>query len=87
MIAGHSVLEKHSSLEAVDALARRLSPGDKVRLIELLTPSIERDLSVVKSGSRSSLFGLCSDLGPAPSEEEIDEARRQEWANFPREEI
>jgi hypothetical protein len=81
------VVEKHASLEAVVALAKQLSPRDKVRLIELLAPSIERDLSAVKSGPRRSLFGLSSDLGSAPSVEEIDEARRQEWADFPREEI
>lgn len=81
------MFEKHSSLEAVVALAKRLSGRDKVRLIELLAPSIERDLLAVESGPRRSLFGLCSDLGSAPSLEEIDEARRQEWAGFPREEI
>jgi hypothetical protein len=29
-------------------------------------------------------IGLCADLGPAPTAEEIDEARRQLWAGFPR---
>ena len=30
------------------------------------------------------LVGLCADLGPAPSAEDIDEARREMWASFPR---
>ena len=30
------------------------------------------------------LFGLCADLGPAPSADDIDEARREMWASFPR---
>jgi hypothetical protein len=34
-----------------------------------------------------SLIGLCADLGPAPSAEEIDEARREMWAGFPRDDI
>lgn len=34
-----------------------------------------------------SLLGLGADLGPAPSGEEIDGARREAWANFPREDI
>lgn len=32
-------------------------------------------------------IGLCADLGPAPSAEEIDEARREMWAGFPRDDI
>jgi hypothetical protein len=36
---------------------------------------------------RRSLYGLCADLGPAPSAEDIDEVRREMWANFPREDI
>ncbi len=36
---------------------------------------------------RRSLLGLWADLGPAPSAEDIDEARREAWANFPRDDI
>jgi hypothetical protein len=32
-------------------------------------------------------IGLCADLGPAPSADEIDEARRDLWAGFPRDDI
>jgi hypothetical protein len=32
-------------------------------------------------------IGLCADLGPAPSAEEIDDARREMWAGFPRDDI
>jgi hypothetical protein len=81
------VNQKFASLEEVVALAKQLSPRDKVRLIERLARSIESDLLSARPTSRKSLFGLCSDLGPAPSADEIDEARRQEWASFPREEI
>jgi hypothetical protein len=66
---------------------RAAFPRDKVRLIELLAPSIERDLLVGQPKARKSLFGLCSDLGPAPLSEDIDQVRRQEWAGFPKEEI
>ena len=34
-----------------------------------------------------SLDGLLADLGPAPTEEEIAEARREMWGNFPREHL
>ncbi len=32
-------------------------------------------------------IGLCADLGPAPSADEIDEGRRDVWAGFPRDDI
>jgi hypothetical protein len=32
-------------------------------------------------------IGLCGDLGPAPSAEEIDEGRREMWAGFPRDDV
>jgi hypothetical protein len=34
-----------------------------------------------------SFLGLCEDLGPAPSAEEIDEARREMWGGFPSDDI
>jgi hypothetical protein len=79
--------QKFARLERVIALAKQLSPRDKVRLIEHLAHSIESDLLSARPAPRKSLFGLCSGLGPAPSADEIDKARRQEWASFPREEI
>ena len=74
-------------LEKVVEMAKQLPPRDKARLIEILAALIEGDLPATPVGARKSLFGMCSDLGPAPSAEEIDEARREEWAGFPREEI
>lgn len=75
-------------LDDVVTLALQLSPVDKVRLIEKLAPVLERDLISKPAGiSQRSLYGLCADLGPAPSAEEIDQARREAWANFPREDI
>ena len=34
--------------------------------------------------TRRSILGLCADLGPAPSAEDIDQARREMWSTFPR---
>ncbi|WP_254563832.1 hypothetical protein [Oscillatoria sp. HE19RPO] len=75
------------TLEQVLQLAKQLSLSDKVRLIEQLAPEIQRELPPTDSQARRSLWGLCADLGTAPSAEEIDEARRDVWANFPREDI
>lgn len=33
------------------------------------------------------LIGLCADLGSAPSAAEIDQARREMWAGFPRDDV
>ncbi|MEH2077349.1 MAG: hypothetical protein V7K57_23625 [Nostoc sp.] len=61
---------------------------DKVRLIEQITPDIERELTDKSSiVLRKSLWGLYADLGKAPSTEEIYAVRSEEWASFPRQDI
>jgi hypothetical protein len=76
------------ALEEITEMALRLSPVDKVRLIEKLAPALERDLVTQPTNTpRRSLYGLCADLGAAPSADEIDQARREAWGNFPREDI
>jgi len=73
------------TLEQVVALARQLPPLEKIRLIERIVPEIERD--ILNQKPQKSLLGLCADLGPAPSAEDIDEIRQEMWAGFPREDI
>lgn len=76
------------SLKEVIKLAKQLSTVDKVRLIQQIAPDIERELTdKLSTHPRQSLWGLCADLGNAPSTEEIDVARSEEWASFPREDI
>ena len=74
-----------TTLARIVAEAKELSIVDEVRLIEQVAPEIERDLTPAGVKPRRSLWGLCSDLGPAPSADQIDEARREAWAGFPRE--
>ncbi|MBE9000204.1 MULTISPECIES: hypothetical protein [unclassified Nostoc] len=63
------------SLQEVIKLAKQLSTVDKVRLIQEVAPDIERELTDKLSNfPRQSLWGLCADLGNAPSTEEIDAA-------------
>ena len=71
-----------------DALAvvEKLSPLEKIKLLEKLASSLEQDWPEPKKPRRS-LYGIFADLGDAPSAEEIDEARREMWGNFPREDI
>ena len=72
--------------EALDVV-KQLSPVDKARLIEQIVPDIERELVAIPPAPLKSLWGLCADLGPAPTSADIDQARREEWASFPRGDI
>ncbi|MGD1919697.1 MAG: hypothetical protein ACFCAD_12870 [Pleurocapsa sp.] len=58
-------------------LAKQLTSIDKVRLIQQLTPDLEKELLSTKPQSKKSLLGLCADLGKAPSALEIDNARNE----------
>ena len=79
--------KKAVTLEEAAVLASRLSPLDRVRLVERVMSDLERDLMASGTRGRRSLYGLCADLGPAPSAVEIDQARREAWADFPREDV
>jgi hypothetical protein len=76
-----------SSMKVVTAdtvlnLLRQLPPRERLRVIAQALPQAKRGLSETRRPLKS-LRGLCADLGPAPSAEEIDQARREAWANFP----
>lgn len=73
------------TLEEALALVRQLSSVDKTRLIERISPDIQRELKTGRSIPRKSLRGLWRGLDI--TEEEIAEARREMWGNFPREDI
>ncbi|MBD2335676.1 hypothetical protein H6G64_01565 [Calothrix sp. FACHB-156] len=75
------------SLKDVIKLAKQLSSVDKLRLIQEITPDLERELMYGSPIPRKSLWSLCADLGSAPSTEEIDKSRSEEWIDFPREDI
>lgn len=77
-------MPKTVTLDEVLDQARKLSPLDKLRLIERVAPDLEKALEAPQPGRERSLLGLCKDLGPAPSEEDIDEARREAWGGFAR---
>ena len=77
---------KPVSLEDVVVLARQLSPRDKLRLVERVLPDLDGALAAGRTGRRS-LLGLCSDLGAAPSAQEIDAMRQEGWKGFPREDV
>lgn len=80
-------MDHHATFEDVLKLAEHLTPLEKVRLIKRLAPDIERELASGERKPGVSLFGILKDHGPAPTEEEIDESRREMLANFPRDDI
>ncbi|HZF38613.1 MAG TPA: hypothetical protein VE715_07305 [Blastocatellia bacterium] len=77
------------SFEQVFNLAQLLKPSDQARLISQLAEMIENTFEAqgIAPPSRRPLRGLLADLGPAPSTEDIDEARREMWGNFPRDDF
>ncbi len=74
------------TVESVLEMLRKLSPRDRLRVIARALPEVEQELPESRQKLKS-LKGLWADMGPAPSAEEIDEARREMWANFPRDDI
>jgi hypothetical protein len=74
------------SFDEVLALARRLGPVDQARLAARLAPMMDHVLARMESPeaacSQPSLRGLLSDLGPAPSGEDIEDIRREMWPTF-----
>ena len=73
------------TLEQVLELVTNLSTRDKVRLIELVAPQIEKAMPVEPQKPLRSLYGLWR--GFSISEEDIAEARREMWGNFGEREI
>ncbi len=71
------------TLEQVLDLARRLTPLDKVRLIKGVVPDLEAPLSAVADAHLplQSAYGICADLGPAPSAADIDEVRQEPFGS------
>jgi hypothetical protein len=77
--------EQFTDYEQAVAFALNLSPLEKVRLVEQVMATLEQDLTVGQKKPKRSLYGLWSDVNV--SAEDIDDARREMWGNFPHEDI
>jgi hypothetical protein len=64
------------NLESVIELARQLNPLDKLRLVERVIPDLEPTLRASSPYPLKTYYGALSDLGPAPSADDIAEVRR-----------
>jgi hypothetical protein len=78
--------QENPTFEDVLKLVERLSSDDKRRLFQHIASDVTRE-EPTERRPRKSMRGILADLGPAPSSEDIDEARREAWKNFPREDI
>lgn len=68
-------------------LAKQLTPLEKVRLIEEVVPDLEAPLEALSTRRvpLQSAYGICADLGLAPSSEDLAAIRQEMCKNFPRE--
>lgn len=67
-------------------MLRKLPPHEQLKVISQALPEIEKQLGR-KARPRKSLRGLWKGLGPSISAKVIDDARREMWQNFPREDV
>ena len=68
--------------EAVVAKLRELPSEKQQKVLDFA-----RSLGTEKKRPLKSGYGLWKDLGISISEEDIDEARKEMWGNFPREQF
>jgi hypothetical protein len=74
-----------ANYENVRNLAQQLRPEEQAKLIADLSLGLARQIEA-EIGPPEPLYGSLAHLGPAPSAEEFDEARREMWANFAQDE-
>ncbi len=70
-------------LNHVRHLAMSLSPEEQLKLIADLASQLQIPSQPIPRKKARTTRGALADLGPAPSAEEIDEARREAWAGVP----
>lgn len=72
-------------LQQAVEIALNLSVLDRVRLVERVMATLERDLTSKSNVSDRSLYGVWNDV--TVSAADVDEARKEMLNNFPREDI
>jgi len=72
-------------IEGAIEVVLNLPQLEKVRLVERLMATLERDIAQQTHKSRPSQYGSWADV--SVSDSDISEARQSMWGNFPREDI
>lgn len=63
-------------LEQVKQLAAKLSHAERACLVEWLESTMsDESAASAPTAPRRSLYGLCADLGPGPTDKDIEEVR------------
>ena len=78
-------LKKSITVDSVLADLLKLSPRERLEVIARAAEGMETEVPDSPRKPKKSLRGLWE--GVSISAEEIDEARREMWANFPRDDI
>jgi hypothetical protein len=79
--------ESPVGLHQIAEMATTLSPVERIRLVEQIMATLERELAPQeKKRPRRSLYGIWAE-DVAISEAEIAEVRRELWSNFPRDDV
>ena len=78
---------KIPTIEDLIEYAKRLSAFDKLRLVEVLIPDVKATIAEAPPKALKSPYGTFADLGTAPSEEDIEQTRREMLQDFPRNDI
>jgi hypothetical protein len=78
-------MDEPVTLSRVLKLAKKLPLKDKIRLIEEIAPQIHRELDLINKNARRSLRGIWRGLDI--TDEDITNARREMWSDFPRQDI
>ena len=79
-------IEQTATADQVLVLLRQLPPRERLKVLAKVLPEVEAELAE-ESHPLESLRGLWKDLDFDISAEEIDQARREAWATFPREDV
>jgi hypothetical protein len=71
-------------VEAITEKVRALPPHKQQEVLDFVECLLQKEPS---RGPRRSIIGLWADLGISITEEDIADARREMWGNFPRDDI
>jgi len=80
------------SVDKIVEMIRHLSIRDRLQLIAMIVPEIDRELpkdtdNMKDRSNRKSLYGLWKQFKVDLKTEDIDKARKEMWNNFPRADI
>jgi hypothetical protein len=68
-------------------LATQLSRAERSQLVAWLAGTLDEPSATPATPASGSLYGICADLGPGPTDEDIHNAREEMWDAIPREDI